>query len=180
MIITRRRRWREFFKCQTVTRSQIILNSLHETQRKAFFFLLPFQLLFSLNDIIFLSIHIQVSTPSSSSSPYFPFLILVCPHLLLQIVSRTHPSLPSHAHQRCSVITQCSWRPLRISVCTWVTLCVCVRVCVCSAVSHYAFRDIIKRGNIAPLKSFSSLSLTLSLSPLAGFKIGLSALPLLR
>lgn len=48
-----------------------------------------------------------------------------------------------------------------VCVCGRKCVCVCARVCVFCTVSHYAFHDIIKRGNISPLKSFSSLWLSL-------------------
>lgn len=125
-----------YFKCQRVTRVLTILNFLCERQK-------PLLFLVFLHSCPFLS-----SRFISGPRPILPV-----PLLQPQIIHLSVSVIP-HTHQRSNFITHHSWRPLSTSV--YVGETECVWVCFC-AVSHYAVHDIIKRGNISPLKSFSSL-----------------------
>lgn len=84
---------------------------------------------------------------------HFFFILLPLP--CIPLPHQLSLSIFPHRHQRCNFITHHIQRPLS--------------VCVYSAVSHYAFSDIVKRGDICPLKSFLSLTVSVGLAQIVLF-----------
>lgn len=134
------------FRCQRVTSALNILNFLCERQEKSLSFLFPLFLL-----ALFLSLYILVLCPSSfaSLSSSSPFPCLPLSSNLKSSCAPIYRCHPTHTRDATLLLTTAGDHLARVYV------YVGEAECVFCAVSHYAFHNIVKRGNTSPFMSHS-------------------------